>query len=261
MRYGGVWLLLATACGAAENGNVLVKVWPNGDSNALDLGVVGWSDGVAMDDFLVTNADIVTVRLWKVCLPGALALDEAVLLTDLNRDGDTNDQLSDCESDPLVAPFIATERYDIATGQPLADPKVFSALEGSEYLAYTSGPSDILPGESLSVPVFIPAGSATWVHGEYEGVRLRMGFEANYRDLTSDGTVDPEGLVRAAYNFGVRFELDCDLDGDGAIARECAESNPGWGDCDDFDVRVKPGVEESCNNVDDDCDGQTDEGC
>jgi MYXO-CTERM domain-containing protein len=43
-----------------------------------------------------------------------------------------------------------------------------------------------------------------------------------------------------------------DADGDGA--------NDGP-DCDDTDPKVNPGAEELCNGVDDDCDGDTDEGC
>lgn len=43
-----------------------------------------------------------------------------------------------------------------------------------------------------------------------------------------------------------------DLDGDGS---------PDGPDCDDGDAAVNPGVTESCNGIDDDCDGDVDEGC
>ncbi len=46
--------------------------------------------------------------------------------------------------------------------------------------------------------------------------------------------------------------LPVDADGDGHDASA---------DCDDTDPKVHPGAEERCNGVDDDCDGQTDEGC
>ena len=45
--------------------------------------------------------------------------------------------------------------------------------------------------------------------------------------------------------------IDVDADGDGVPAGE---------DCDDADPTVRPGAEEQCNGVDDDCDGDTDEG-
>lgn len=60
-----------------------------------------------------------------------------------------------------------------------------------------------------------------------------------------DGTA---GAIRAA-----RPRCCGDEDGDGADRCE--------GDCDDGRVEVGPSAAESCNGLDDDCDGETDEGC
>ena len=48
------------------------------------------------------------------------------------------------------------------------------------------------------------------------------------------------------------FHPDFDADGDGVVS--CA------GDCDDSDATVGPGAEEDCDGVDQDCDGEVDEG-
>ncbi|MFZ5475925.1 MAG: MopE-related protein [Myxococcota bacterium] len=65
---------------------------------------------------------------------------------------------------------------------------------------------------------------------------------------------------------GVTIELYGDSDGDGYGAGEAVSGCTGSsgyvevaGDCDDGDAAVSPAAAEVCNEVDDDCDGQTDE--
>ncbi|HCH64176.1 MAG TPA: hypothetical protein DFR83_15335, partial [Deltaproteobacteria bacterium] len=61
-------------------------------------------------------------------------------------------------------------------------------------------------------------------------------------------------------------DLDQDGYGGGAPLWRCADEIEAealistGGDCDDTAARVNPGVSESCNDIDDDCDGDTDEG-
>ncbi|MBM4355067.1 MAG: DUF1565 domain-containing protein, partial [Deltaproteobacteria bacterium] len=62
---------------------------------------------------------------------------------------------------------------------------------------------------------------------------------------------------------GVKDE-GCDLDGDGYCPKAVVvgpEAVCKGVDCNDFDGAVHPGAAEDCDNVDDDCDGETDEGC
>ena len=60
---------------------------------------------------------------------------------------------------------------------------------------------------------------------------------------------DPEKTAPGACGCG---ESDTDADSDGS---------PHCLDCDDGDGSIRPGAEELCNDVDDDCDGAVDEGC
>jgi Putative metal-binding motif/FG-GAP-like repeat/FG-GAP repeat len=52
---------------------------------------------------------------------------------------------------------------------------------------------------------------------------------------------------------------DADLDGYAACSAECDSSSVVCGDCDDADPLIHPNATETCNHVDDNCDGRTDE--
>ncbi|MFZ5475928.1 MAG: MopE-related protein [Myxococcota bacterium] len=73
-------------------------------------------------------------------------------------------------------------------------------------------------------------------------------------DNDCDDQVDEEGLGLVP--------LDADGDGYGdpvAVVEGCTSTAPPPTDCDDSDPDVHPKAEESCNGVDDDCDGAVDE--
>ena len=82
----------------------------------------------------------------------------------------------------------------------------------------------------------------------------------NGRDDNCDGSVDENSAIDAATWYG-------DADGDGygsagAASRACSQPSGAVAnatDCDDATFAVNPGVSETCNGRDDDCDGTSDE--
>ena len=85
--------------------------------------------------------------------------------------------------------------------------------------------------------------------------------DCNGRDEDCDGVAD-EGLPTLVYY------PDADSDGFGDAGHEgtvdCAPPEIGWvathGDCDDADNAVHPSATETCDGVDQDCDGHIDDG-
>ena len=69
----------------------------------------------------------------------------------------------------------------------------------------------------------------------------------------------PPCIAQVLYSDG-----DLDGFGDGIETREGCPGLPGWvtssGDCDDLDGRIHPGAVEICDGIDNNCDGNIDEG-
>ena len=87
-------------------------------------------------------------------------------------------------------------------------------------------------------------------------------------DTDADTDADPECVTDAdcpadaCYTYfcgeGICFaDAEVDVDGDG-YGVDCGAAS--GGDCDDADALVNPGATETCNEVDDDCDGAVDDG-
>jgi len=80
-------------------------------------------------------------------------------------------------------------------------------------------------------------------------------------DDDCDGTVDEADAIDAATWFG---DTDGDGYGDASVTDTACDQPSGFvadgGDCDDGDAAVSPAATESCDSVDNDCDGTVDEG-
>jgi hypothetical protein len=137
--------------------------------------------------------------------------------------------------------------------------KIFSSTIPLFLLSACAGKSSTAPGEGEATTAELMSGDTIVENAEevdpddpsIEDTEICDGI-----DNDGDGEVD-EGLL-------VFFFWDVDGDGWGASNDVGCEMPPGAvlvsGDCDDEDPSIHPGAEETCNELDDNCDGQTDEG-
>jgi hypothetical protein len=97
---------------------------------------------------------------------------------------------------------------------------------------------------------------------------LLAGCSCNIRDGDDDGVDACQDCDDDDATLGLEFTLYADGDGDGfgaAEGKNTCEAIDGWvendEDCNDRAVEFNPSAEELCNDFDDNCDGQVDEGC
>ena len=102
-----------------------------------------------------------------------------------------------------------------------------------------------LPADPTSVACPQGAGDCDDVHASVHPGAVDV---CDALDNDCDGNTDP----------------GCDVDGDGYCIGNLAPSGTcihGGGDCNDADPNAHPGATETCDNADQNCDGDTDEGC
>lgn len=93
-----------------------------------------------------------------------------------------------------------------------------------------------------------------WNSAEHEAtLRFRVGGAGEFDPETQE--IDPDSYVFELVEIPIKFELNCDLDGDGHDTIEC---NAGT-DCDDRLVAVNPDATEYCDGNDNNCNGIIDD--
>ena len=91
--------------------------------------------------------------------------------------------------------------------------------------------------------------------------------ESSYLQLGAGGAITPTSFQAANLRFTAGFVFEPsigDRDGDGFVSARCCNAGPDGlrcgADCSDERRDVRPGFIEVCDEVDNDCDGSTDEG-
>lgn len=117
----------------------------------------------------------------------------------------------------------------------------------------------LAPRQSVSLQVRVATSTQVprelWTGGKYVALlHFQVGgsgvvdAETNTTDINSYRTITKE--------IQLSFELNCDLDGDGAEAEAC-----GGSDCNDHASLIGPDEDEACDGFDNNCSGLIDEGC
>ncbi|MCB9664618.1 MAG: hypothetical protein H6732_10940 [Alphaproteobacteria bacterium] len=183
--------------------------------------------------------------------------------------GDVSElELSYTTVDVVLDPAEAVGRPASAT-LTIANPHAYTLYvspstfvgEGTEVLTVQPSRRDqeLPPEASLDLRVQFTPAAEVWARGGIEGsLELIVGA------FTSDANAgapaearrqaDPSSWIAQKVSLPFTLSWRCDLDEDGVNGRTC-----GGDDCDDTDAAIKPGAEELCDEIDNDCDSMIDE--
>lgn len=135
---------------------------------------------------------------------------------------------------------------------------------GAAFLEVTGVPAGtvglvLAPRQSVGIQVRVAAATdvprSLWTNGRYAAIlHFQVGGSGVIDGATS--TTDINAYRSVSKDIQLSFELNCDLDGDGAEAEAC-----NGGDCDDRLAAVGPDEDEACDGFDNNCSGLIDEGC
>jgi len=190
--------------------------------------------------------------------------------TDFDGDGYGDDALTGCwchptteyttalsgdchDSNPLVNPNAIDVPYDAVDTDCAEDDDFDADGDGYVRLGFEDTPTLMFEGGSATeIPSLLPGGDCD----DAEPLIFPGAEEiCDALDNDCDDEIDEEGAVGALVLY-----LDEDEDGYGVESSTIMACSSELyaavaGDCDDADGSIFPGAEETCDNVDDDCDG------
>lgn len=197
-----------------------------------------------------------------------------------NLDGGSDVNLPDCEDTLISSGLAGTHTVKVfardENGNSAFDQATFYTndfSEGDDQLVGAPGCLD----NDLDLYFDINSSCQVGTDCNDNNANINPGFAENTALLCSDGLdnncngkVDandisgvPPGEPACFYDFGSSQSSGCDYDADSYGTNDTTISCYGAGtgdDCNDFNASVNPGAAEVCNSIDDNCNGQVDEG-